>query len=621
MKNHRFVLSPAAHRHALVLAGLAACVHIPASAQEEARPVVVTGALAPRSLGSEIAATSVLTRADLVRAGVTDLVAALNLLGSAQVEQLGGTGAQAALRLRGADSRDTLVLVDGVPLTDVTSGAATLALLPVALIDRIEVVRGNLSALYGANATGGVVQVFTRRGREGWDAQAAAGAGSRRTASAAASVAAGNDALRGRLTAGWERTRGFGAIEPALSPAANPDADGHRRRYAAFALDAAPRHGHELGLDLRDVRGRTAYDSAFGTPVDVHEQALEQRGATLRGRHALASAWSLAWRAGQAVERRDDLGGTPQRLENRLGALDLDGDLGAGWKAQLGAERLDQSTDNAAYLHARRRTDVLRAGLQLDAGWGGVQANVRRDDTSDFGDATTGLLGATWKFAPQWRAVVTGSTSFTPPSFDFLYFDCSPFGFVCNNPDLKPERARNGELALQWDDGATLVRATAFRVRYRDKIAGDPLIGFRPNNIARARNQGLELAARHASGPWRASGEAVFQDPVDAATGETLRRRAKRQFALRLDHDREAWGAGAALRHVGARPDSVPETGAPVTLASYTVVDASLRWRFAPQWTLQGTLENLFDRAYQPAAHYRGRPRAAFVTLAWQPAR
>lgn len=618
MKNYRFVLSPAG----LVLAGAAAAaLPFPAAAQEPPRPVVVTGALAPRTLGSELGAASVLTRADLERAGVTDLVAALNLLGSALVEQQGGTGAQAAVRLRGADSRDTLVLVDGVPLTDVTSGASTIALLPVALIERIEVVRGNLSALYGANATGGVVQIFTRRGREGWDAQAALGAGSRGFGSAGASVAMGNASLRGRLTAGWERTRGFSAIDPALSPAANPDADGHRRRYAALALDASPADGHQVGLDLRDVRGRTAYDSAFGTPADVHEQTLEQRGATLRGRHALSDAWSLGWRAGSAEERRDDLGGTPQKLENRLGAIDLDGDLGAGLKAQVGAERFDQSTDSTAYLNPRRRTDVLRAGLQLDADWGGLQANVRRDDTSDFGAATTGLLGATWKFAPQWRAIATGSTSFTPPSFDFLYFDCSPFGFVCNNPDLKPERARNGELALQWDDGATLVRATAFRVRYRDKIAGDPLIGFRPNNIARAKNRGVELAARHASGPWRLAGEAVFQDPVDDATGQTLRRRAKRQLALRLDHDAGAWGAGAALRHVGTRPDNVPETGAPVMLASYTVVDASVRWRFAPQWTLQGTLENLFDRAYQPAAHYQGRPRGAFVSVAWQAAR
>jgi vitamin B12 transporter len=614
--NFRFVLSPAG----LALACLAASSSPLALAQEVQRPVVVTGSLVPRTLGSEIAATSVLTRADLERAGATDLVAALNLLGSALVEQQGGTGAQAALRLRGADSRDTLVLVDGVPLNDVTTGAATIAQIPLALIERVEVVRGNLSALYGANATGGVVQVFTRRGREGWDAQATLGAGSRDTASASASVAAGNAALRGRLTAGYDRARGFGAIDPALSPAANPDDDGHRRRYAAFALDATPAEGHVLGLDLRDVRGHTAYDSAFGAPADVHEQTLDQRGATLRGRHRLAEAWSLGWRAGSAQERREDLGGTSNRLRNRLGAIDLDGDLGAGLKAQLGAERFDQTTDSAAYLQPRRRTDVLRAGLQFDAGWGGVQANVRRDDTSDFGAATTGLVGATWKFAPQWRAVATGSTSFTPPSLDFLYFDCSPFGFVCNNPDLQPERARNGELALQWDDGATLVRATAFRVRYRDKIAGDPLLDFRPNNIARAKNQGLELAARHTSGPWRFAGEAVWQDPVDAATGETLRRRAKRQLALRLDHDAGAWGGGAALRHVGTRPDSVPETGAPVTLPSYTVVDAALRWRFVSQWTLQGTLENLFDRAYQPAAHYQGRPRGVFVTLAWQAA-
>src|SRR5207237_145707 len=148
------------------------------------------------------------------RAGARDAVQVLNLLGTALVEQQGGPGTLASVRIRGADSRDTLVLIDGVPLTDLTSGQALIQQIPADMIERVEVVRGNLSALYGANATGGVIQIFTRRGTSGLQPQVTAGLGSRGTRSLDASIAGGSDALRARLGLGSERTDGFSAGNP-----------------------------------------------------------------------------------------------------------------------------------------------------------------------------------------------------------------------------------------------------------------------------------------------------------------------------------------------------------------------------------------------------------------------
>jgi vitamin B12 transporter len=414
-----------------------------------------------------------------------------------------------------------------------------------------------------------------------------------------------------------------------VAPAANGDDDGNRRRYATLALDAAVAPGHELGLDARVVRGNAQYDNpgAFGAPTDTQEQYLLQRAVSLRGRHALGSDWHLAWRAGDANEIRRDtwvtgFGGFSfgNTLHNRALALEATGAVAPGWTAQLGAEQVRQSTDNATYLRKSRRTDVLRAGVQHDAEWGGVQANVRRDRTSDFGSATTGLLGGRWQVTRELSAIGSVSTSFTPPTLDFLFFDCAPFP-ACSNPDLRPEKSRNAELGAQWQRDSTLLRATLFHVRHRDKIVNvfDAASGsFIPTNVGRARNRGVELAARTALGPWRLAGEAVFQKPIDVDTGEVLQRRPRRQFALRGEHDAGAWSAGAALRHVGHRPDVQPDTFAATTLPSYTVVDLNARWRVATQWTLQATLENVFDRAYQPTAGYNGRPRGAFVSLAWQ---
>jgi vitamin B12 transporter len=589
-----------------------ACAALPAAALET---IVVTGNLVPRTLGSEFAATSVLTRQEIERAGVRDFVGALEMLGTALVEQQGGPGTAAFVRLRGADSRDTLVLVDGVPLNDVTLGLASIAQIPAASIERIEVVRGNLSALYGANATGGVIQIFTRRGRPGLHAQASALAGSRGTRAADAGIAIGNEKVRARLTLGAERTDGFSAIDSATLPNANPDTDGNRRRHATLAADADLAAGHHIGLDLRVLRGVVEYDdgSSFSAPTDTHEQHLLQRGAALRGRHELSPVWTLSWRASEGREKRRESSVSAfgpfdfvNAVRNRGLLVEAEAAPAVGWRAQLGAERLTQSTDSADYLTNRRRTNVLRAGLTHDAAWGSMQAALRRDDTNDFGGATTGLVGLTWRFAPGFSAVATLANSFTPPTLDMLFY-----AFCCSNPELRPERSRNADFAVQWERGTTLLRATAFAARQRDKIVNDE--NFLPHNVARARNDGLELAARTVFGPWRLAGEATLQDPVGADTGERLPRRTDRQLALRADYEGGRWGAGARLRHVGTRPDI-----GDVTLPSYTLVDASARWQLAPAWTLRATVENLFDRHYQPTFGYNGKPRGVFVALDWQ---
>lgn len=580
----------------------------------ELQPVTVTGSGMPRTLGSEIAATSVLTRGDIERAGARDMVQVLNLLGTALVEQQGGAGTLASVRIRGADSRDTLVLVDGVPLTDLTSGQALIQQIPADVIERVEVVRGNLSALYGANATGGVIQVFTRRGTAGgMRPQVAAGFGSQGTRSASASLGGGSETLTGRIGIGRERTDGFSAGGTANS---NPDRDGNERDHLTLAVDAHPAPGHRLGLDLRHIDGTAMYDSPrFGAPADTHQQRLVQSGGTLRGTHALRAAWTVAWRYGSSTEKRTDtevsqFGGVRRNtLRNDVGAVELGVLLAEGLRGQVALERLEQSTSSASHLRTHRDTDVLRGGATFDAAWGSLQANLRHDRTDDFGSATTGLLGGRIELGRGLSVLANAATSFTPPTFDFLYFDCG--GFPCSNPDLKPERARTVEAGLQWQDAGTLARATLFSVRYRDKIANDA--NFVPQNFPRVKNDGLELSVRQAFAAWTLLAEATFQNPKDEDTGARPLRRAREQFALRADYQQPRWQAGAGVRYVGDRPDSQG------SLPAYTVVDASANWSLTPDWTLSARIDNLFDKQYEPTVGYNGRPRGAFVGVSWSP--
>ena len=575
----------------------------------ELQPVIVTGSVTPRTLGSEIAATSVLTRGDIERSGARDMVQVLNLLGTALVDQQGGSGTLASVRIRGGESRDTLVLVDGVPMTDVTSGQSLVQHIPADIIERVEVVRANLSALYGANATGGVIQVFTRRGAKGFAPQASVGVGSRDTRFASAGLGFGGEVVRGRVAAGVERTRGFSASN---ATAANPDDDGYERKHATVALDADMAHGHRIGLDLRYIDAQTLYDSTFGSTADTHADDTVQTGLALRGAHSLSAVWSLAWRAGHAEDKKTQtevsaFGGVRSaHNRNQVVAVELGGMLSEGLTTQLAVERLEQSTTSESHTSRERDTNVFRAGANYDAHWGSVQANIRHDDLSDRGSATTGLLGGRYKLSQALSVTGSVASSFTAPTFDFLYFFC------CSNPDLRPEKARTADVGLQWQTASTLLRATLFGARYNDKIQNDAT--FTPQNIGRASNKGLELSARHATGPWILLAEAVFQDPKDKDSGTRLLRRAREQFALRADWQQAAWQVGAGLRYVGDRLDVGSRT-----LPSYTVVDASASWSMTPQWRLSARIDNLFDREYQPTAGYNNRPRGVFVSASWTP--
>jgi vitamin B12 transporter len=467
-----------------------------------------------------------------------------------------------------------------------------------------------------------VIQIFTRRGVSGLQPLVTAGVGSRGTRSANASVAGGSDSITARLGVGAERTDGFSAGNPQTSPYVNPDADGNKRHHATLAVDADLAPGHRIGVDLRRVEGTVQYDStsSFSSPGDTHSQHLVQTGSTVRGRHELTPDWALAWRWGESNEKRQDSGVSAfgpfdfgNSIHNRVAAIELGGTIAPAWRTQIAVERFGQSTDIATYTRQSRDTDVVRIGSTYDAAWGSLQANLRHDKTSDFGAATTALLGGKLALSPNLSATASASTSFTPPTLDFLFYDCSPFP-ACSNPSLRPEKARNVEAGLQWQDARNLLRATLFAVRYRDKIANDE--NFVPQNLLRAKNSGIELTARHGIDAWTLLGEATFQNPVDADSGERLLRRARTQFAVRADYQQAGWHAGAGLRHVGNRRDN-----GDAVLPSYTVVDTSAHRTLTPEWTLQASIDNLFDRRYEPTSGYSGRPRTLFVGVSWSPKR
>lgn len=600
---------PRAHR-ALACAAATGLSLMSHAQSDPSQTIVVTAARAEQPLPDALPSTRVVTRSEIESAQAADLPALLRQLTSIDVAQTGPLGSQASLFLRGADSRQVLVLVDGVPFARADFGTASWQYLPLEQIERIEIVRGNHSALYGAQAIGGVVQIITRRANA---PQLNVGVGTQgtRQASAAAGTALGVGETATRVSAAisTRRSDGFSARDAAQDPGANADRDAARQTGASATLEQGWATGHRTRLALTNSRTTSAYDGFVPGLDDVITTRVNTLALT--SRHALARDWSLDAEAGQTRERFDDPTGFTTQGDNRVRnlALTLGWQAAPGQSLQLGAETRRDRYSEPSMPAQTRSTDSLRVGWQgrFGAAWQ-LQAHARSDRSSAFGSASTGLLALGYELAPGWKASLQAASGFSAPSFlDELFAD--------PRVQLKPERSRQAEAALQWRSGAASVRAALFVQRQRDRIGFDP-VSFTTVNIARAKNQGLEVMAQlPLDGVGSLSAELTLQDPRDAGNDTPLKRRAKQSLALGWQGDAAGWAWRAGLRHTGQRLDTDPQTFGNADNPARTTLGLSLTREFAAGWRVALTVDNATDNRRPEVLGYTAPPRSALLSL------
>lgn len=597
----------------------------PVVAQTELAPIVVTGSREPQTL-DRITADVVVIDAERIRASTADSVEdLLRREAGVQVSRNGGPGQNASVFIRGGGANNTVVLIDGVRVGSATLGLVEFESIGLPQIDRIEVLRGPASSLYGADAVGGVVQIFTKRG-EGeprFSANGAIGGYGARQGGAGVSGAAGGFDYAASLAR--ERDRGVSALKPGDQFGNyNPDNDGFARDTGQFQLGFTPAAGHRIGLNVVESRLDAQYDGSEFAPPNYAQDAspdfrnkLKSDVIALDYRGAITPAWTAT---AQLSHNDDDLksgGNIVDRFRTRRDQLTGQAAWkpGAGQQLVFAYEHLTEKADSTAYLGDERRTNnAFVAGYTGQFGRQVVQADLRRDQNSVYGGATTGRLGWSMALVPGLRVRALAGTTFRAPSFNELFYP--DYGV----PTVTPERGRSVEAGLDWRTGGSEVAVTVYRNRVRDLIGYQPvpsacsadptryLFGCAAN-IGRARLQGATLSGAQRWGAWRVSGTIDFLDAKDLDTGNRLARRAAHQESLAADYELGAWRFGAALLAVGARPDG----GA--TLGAYTTLDLSARWRFAPQWQFEAKLLNATDRQYEPARDYQSLGRQAWIGL------
>ena len=484
-------------------------------------------------------------------------------------------------------------------------------------VERVEIVRGNVSAIYGSGAIGGVIQVFTRNGQGKPLGTARLEVGSYGSARASAGFSGQFGDTRVALGVGRHTTRGFSSMNATQFPNENPDADGYRNTNYNLSISHDLVAGHTLGLRAQGSDGKFEFDGGgFGSPTDIFKGHNKFDTWSLQSRNRITADWRSELTFSHGRERSiydatlttfpyDSVALTRSRKLNWTNSVAF-----GSWLLTLGAEHQRQAVDaNDSYATQLNRTRGVRS---LFGGWSGtvgahsLQFNVRRDDADGIGAKTTGYAGYGYQLTPAWKLIASASTAFNLPPLGYLY------DLFSGNPALRPETARSAELGLQWAAGGQVVRGTLFKTHIDNLLLYD-FNTFAFNNVSRASNQGLEVSysGKAAGADLRAS--LTLQDPTDDSTGRRLVRRARSMASLGASLPLGRWQFGGDVRLTGARPD----TASNPSLPAYAVANLTARYALTPELALTGRIDNLFDRDYQTAYGFNQPRRGAYVGILW----
>jgi vitamin B12 transporter len=587
----------------------------PPGATALAADVVVSAEAGPEAATSLGAAATVIDSAEIAASKATTVVDLLRTVPGLDVVQSGGPGTVTSLFLRGTASTQTLVLVDGVALNSPYFGGTDLSALSTANVERIEVVRGPFSALYGSEAVGGVVRIFTRKSAAADEpsGRATLALGNRSAKEAFAEVALGSGSLTG--SAGFRRALTNGDLPNEFFAATN----------FSGSVSAALTDALRVGLVLRRDEGRTGIPFSGATATPLRSTTNETTtfevpvSLTLSPKTSVEASFREVKDSPTFSDPGSDFSSSStdaRRAEARVAFTTLLGvhrlAAGADWQRTLvsnesnfGVALEDASTRTFA-LFAEDRVALLGERLVVTAG-------LRWDDHSAFGSAVSPRGTLAWHLTPTLKLRAAAGSAFRAPSTGELYYPYS------GNPSLRPEKSIGYEVGFEKSlAGGIVAEVSGFWNDLRDLIDYDA-VTFTNQNIGSARTRGVEVALRTPVGAHsllRAS--YTYLDAKDLDAGTFLIRRPRHRASATYATTFVSGGSVSLTgMWVGARPDrDVADFTRVVEDPSYVRFDAALT---LPPLALSLApfvrVTNLFGRDYAEASGFPASGRRFLAGL------
>ena len=600
---------------------LSACLIVrPVAAAVENTPIIVTAARVAETADATLASVTVITRKDIERSQAGSITELLRGRAGIDIANQGGAGQLSSMFMRGTNPGHVSLLIDGLRMGSVTAGRVSWEFIPLQQVERIEIVRGPNSALYGSEAIGGVIQIFTRRGKGPlqWNAMAGGGRYNTREAALDFSGSATDNWFSGQLSR--LETDGFDAREPTVefgTPINAPDDDGHDNTSLNLRAGHRFSGGAELEVHGLHAQGNSEFDSSDPYPDedDFVEQVL---GVSLRT--PLTEFLYLSATAGRSLDERKSfrsgVPGSTTQFDSERRSFSLQGDYSRSDAdiITLGLDYHDDRIDGSTpYNETARYTQAVFAQYRGERGRHTLLARIRPLDDEQFGSHTTGNLAWGYQLHATTRLIASWGTAYRAPTFNDLYFP-DFMGFPTSNPDLDPEESETLELGAEGRAGGLDWDLRIFRTHIDNLIVFD-LASFLPANVNEATIEGLEATLSGDLYGWTTSTSATFLNPSDDSTGNILPRRAKR--SLKLDINRQLGKAGIGATFI-AQSSRFDDQGNTVTLGGYGLLDLRASWQLGRNWQVQGRLENAFDKDYQTVATYNTAGRSLILTLRYR---
>jgi vitamin B12 transporter len=600
--------------------------------------IVVTPTRAPEPLSQTLGDNSVISRETLETLPNGTLSEALARAHSIESVNLGGPQTVSTINIRGTNSNQSLILIDGVRVNNATNGLPPLNAIPLNSIERIEIVRGTSSSLYGADAIGGVVNIITRSETDRpFSAYANAGIGTYATAQYDAGFSGAKDGWSYSLFGGYGQSGGFNATTSS-NYYQNPDSDSYYRSNLGGSLGYTWKPGQTLSFQTYQSKVNGSYD--MGAPFFGDRGIQTLSNNILTSRNVISSFWTSTLRASLStdtyktvnVDASQNFYNTPdgkQFFKTNQSQYVWQNDLtfSPTQIVSLAFERLDQQVDGSLvdnispgvvnYQQTSRFTNSLLAIYRGTWGPQSVQASVRNDDSSQFGNVTTGSLSYGLALTPRWKASIGANTGFRAPNFNELYWPVTPT--FLGNPTLKPERSQNIEAGLNYTTDNTQLGLTLYRNNIDNLILNEPTIpgnvfsAYTPMNIDQALITGITLTGSQKIGRnTLVKGSFDWSNPRNATTGELLPQRAQRVFKMAVDQSLGRARLSGEFFVTSQRQDALTSD----TLGGYSLMNIVGSYPLTENTEVQVRWNNVFAKQYTLVQGYATPGSNVFVNLA-----
>jgi vitamin B12 transporter len=559
-------------------------------------PVVVTAALAPRTANQSLSSVTVLDEATLRRQDPVSITDLLRGQPGVDVSTNGSFGKNSSVFIRGSGSGQNVLLIDGIRLRSATSGGAAWQHLEPRMFDRAEIVRGPRGSLYGADAIGGVIQLFTPQGEEdGPQPRISVGGGSFNTQRLSAGISGKEGGTRYSFAGSHFTTDG----QPVRR---DGDDKGYDNTTALARVSHTFENGAKAGVLALRARGHNEYDGG--------ENDFVQQVAGVYGELPMTDNWRSRLTLSESRDESDNFdnfGDTvfdtkvrTARWENTLiaGAHELI----AG--AEYSEDRVNSTT---AYDETSRSNAAVFTQALLDFAPFTLQASLRFDDNEAYGEEVTGSVGVGYDLDGHHTLRANYGTAFNAPTYNQLYFP----GF--GNPDLESETSESIEIGVRGQYAHWFWDAALYQTDIDNLIAGQGLL----SNVPKTRIRGAELAAGVELDDWTLAAALTYTDPENRLTGKRLQNRASQSLRLDIDRELSDWSVGGSWIAQNHRYRDVQNQD---RLSGYGLVNLRAGWQFAPLWSARVTLENALDQDYITTrsfdgADYINAGRAGFLSV------